>query len=81
MESLLRMSMEKMNLSERVVNCLPWDKNIFDFTRIVALSQCQQKPCHQVFLRTLRDVLNCMSETRHCAWSCTHSELCDTSSD
>lgn len=34
------------------------------FTRLVDLSQCQEKQRHQVFLRTLRDVLSCLSETR-----------------
>lgn len=56
--------MEKMNLSQRVMNFDPNDKNTLDFTRLVDLSQCQKKRRHQVFLRTLRDVLNCLSETR-----------------
>lgn len=56
--------MEKMNLSQRVVDFGPNDKNTLDFTRLVDLSQCQEKRRHQVFMRTLRDVLNCLSETR-----------------
>lgn len=56
--------MEKMNLSQRVMNFDPNDKNTLDFTRLVDLSQCQKKRRHQVFLRTLRDVLNGLSETR-----------------
>lgn len=46
------------------MNFDPNDKNTLDFTRLVDLSQCQKKRRHQVFLRTLRDVLNCLSETR-----------------
>lgn len=46
--------MEKMNLSQRVVNFDPNDKNTLNFTRLVDLSQCQEKRRHQVFLRTLR---------------------------
>lgn len=56
--------MEKMNLSQRVVNFDPNDKNTLNFTRLVDLSQCQEKRRHQVFLRTLRDVLSYLSETR-----------------
>lgn len=54
-----------MNLSQRVVNFDPNDKNTPNFTRLVDFSQCQEKPRHQGFLRTLSNILNCLSETRH----------------
>lgn len=58
-----RSSMEKMNLSAGSELWPQWS-TMFSFTRMIDLSQCLQKPLRQVFLRTLGDVLNCLSETR-----------------
>ena len=53
-----------MYLSQRVMNFDPNDKNTSNFTRLADLSQCQEKPRHRGFLRTLSNVLNCLLETR-----------------
>lgn len=72
--------MEKMNLSQRVVNFDPNDKNTLNFTRLVDLSQCQEKRRHQVFLRTLRAMFLIACQKPD-AWSCTYSKLLSRSGD